>query len=738
MKGDPSSAQLIITQAKVERVPNTYSIGCYARRVTFYSQQNRALNLIWALFEKSKITSNSSVAIVGGGLAGMSAAVAAMTKGCKVTLFEAEEDLMPIQRGNTTRYIHPNIYDWPSAGSEENETDLPFLNWKAGNTDEVIHQIEKEWELYCDGIEIQKSTLVNSVIDLEGMPVVLCNTGVPLKFDCVILGIGFGEERPLENVAMTLYWTTDGLHQRPMGGSTKNYLVSGCGDGGLIDTLRLTIKNFDHKSFTEKFIAAGFPQLYAALLAIDEAAPSEPAKASFFLFGEYSKLTTPPDIKQFISANLRNNTKVTLNGRTPTFMTTQSSILNRYAVFLIMEAGKISYKHGEVSVTKKDNKSSVTIKNNISYINEEFDDVVVRHGPKAVIGKLTGQEAPHYDSDKTDVTAKKLWPDTFFVTESKAIKTIQPKVCNRDSAFQYYDELKTSLMGFKYFSCCFVGGTETSPEYLVNLTSKTLPKPYKDYQEFKGIPIIYNFEQKFKFSMSTTPNILGENISLFEDVLHSGMPIRNKDLKSGITGTLSCFVITPLGMPAILCTSHVLAPNGENAGVIVANGLGGTNEKIVADLSFGVRLFSRKGPKSLQTNVNLIDAAVAILRPRIEFSTMVPLPDGTKIYLKGVTEAALDQKVFKYSIKNGLTTGRITAVRGTVMVEYAKVKRLFNEVLMVESINDRPFSESGDSGSLVYNAAGFAIGIVFAMSNKISIVCPLPSILKELNCTLFV
>jgi hypothetical protein len=66
------------------------------------------------------------------------------------------------------------------------------------------------------------------------------------------------------------------------------------------------------------------------------------------------------------------------------------------------------------------------------------------------------------------------------------------------------------------------------------------------------------------------------------------------------------------------------------------------------------------------------------------------------------------------------------------------LNRIFNDVIMIEGLNEEPFSRSGDSGALVYNVQGSAIGIIFAMSNSISIVCPLQSILRELNCTLFV
>ena len=97
----------------------------------------------------------------------------------------------------------------------------------------------------------------------------------------------------------------------------------------------------------------------------------------------------------------------------------------------------------------------------------------------------------------------------------------------------------------------------------------------------------------------------------------------------------------------------------------------------------------------------------------------------------------MDDVVFKYSVANGLTRGKVVSIGGTVMVEYAKLKRTFKGVIFVEGSDDRPFSAVRDSGSLVYNKRGIAIGIVFAIGNNLSIVCPLTSILNELNCKLY-
>lgn len=742
---EDAAAVSIIDHETVKGLPNTYTIGCFAKRVTFYSQQNRALNLIWALFHKKKIDSSSTIAIIGGGLAGLSAAVAAKSKGCTVTIFEAEDEFMPIQRGNNTRYIHPYIYDWPAYGCNTNETDLPFLNWEADVAENVIKQIDKEWQLHSAGITIKKSTKINSIFHNDGKPFVHCNQGSQQwPFDCVILAVGFGEEKPLENVAMSLYWTSDGLHQKPIGAPKKSYLVSGCGDGGLIDTLRLTIKNFDHKLFTEKFLEGDFVNIHKSLLEIDENAMKyDDKKASVYLSTEYGKITPPADLENFIKNNIRTNTIVTLNGRTPNFMTVHSSLLNRFAVYLIMKTQKLSYISGDISVTKPEPQYTVTFKSEINSQSHKFDEIVVRHGPKAVVGSLIGQGHPHFDSDKTDPSAKKVWTNEFYIvstttTSTTTTTTTVPPLSRMDLAYKYYEELKLKFVAHRDVTGCLLGGTSTVPEYRVELRTKSLPKAFKGIKDFKGIPVKYTFNQTFKFSMTSSEIKLSSSKAIDTDVLRSGASIRNKSLNVGPMGTLGCFVITSDGFPAILSTSHVLAPKGENSGKIVAQNFSGKKEKWIADQFHNIRLFSKKEALNDSSEANLVDAAIATLRPGIKFSNKLPLNNGEWISIAGVGEPDPGDRVYKYSVENGLTSGKVVAVHGTVFVEYAKTKRQFNEVIMVEGNDNIPFSTKGDSGCLVYNNEGMAIGLVFAMSEKISILCPLSSVLKELNCKLFV
>jgi len=97
-----------------------YVVGVTQTGVTVYNQQVRSLNLTYILTKNNLINAaNPKIAIIGGGIAGITAASSFILKhpSCKVSLFEQHADLCPLQQGSDSRWLHPNIYEWPDFGS---------------------------------------------------------------------------------------------------------------------------------------------------------------------------------------------------------------------------------------------------------------------------------------------------------------------------------------------------------------------------------------------------------------------------------------------------------------------------------------------------------------------------------------------------------------------------------------------------------------------------------------------
>ena len=73
------TADEIIAEALVPDTHSVFVLGSFEQRVTVYAQQVRAFNLVDAILSRGLLQDTGSVAIVGGGAAGIPRVVAART-----------------------------------------------------------------------------------------------------------------------------------------------------------------------------------------------------------------------------------------------------------------------------------------------------------------------------------------------------------------------------------------------------------------------------------------------------------------------------------------------------------------------------------------------------------------------------------------------------------------------------------------------------------------------------------
>lgn len=279
---------------------NVYHIGCSSPRsapVNFASQQMRAFKLVWAL-DKSKLIYNKKIAVVGAGLSGITAGITCLYQGAKeVALYDKTHELMAFQHGSFHRYVHPNIFQWPDdkANTGNTEKDFPFLNWKENNADEIRQAIitqvttllykcyqerdkdkdinSKDKNVYSKVYRHRLGCHVRRITKYTQQPqqILLLAEGLDLEFskerkefvpnggfqnyqelyDVVIIAVGAGLESKFSDVPFRSYWHLDTLSQPTISGNfPKRWLVSGTGDGGLIDAIRLRLFDTDQKKLT--------------------------------------------------------------------------------------------------------------------------------------------------------------------------------------------------------------------------------------------------------------------------------------------------------------------------------------------------------------------------------------------------------------------------------------------------------------------------------------------------------
>lgn len=754
-----TTAALILDRAKVLNLPSTYILGNYSKRVTFQSQQHRALNLVWALSETNIIRIGSKVAIIGAGLAGLTTALAMKKKGCHVEIYEAGDQIMNLQRGNFTRYIHPNIYDWPRAGSSERSTNLPFLNWEADTTDNVIRQIEQEWHNERDDIVLNLNHRVTTISADQSMPrVSVMDPYIDEVYDCVVVATGFGLEMTMDNGPRRFYWSSDDLHQ-PIKSSKKivECLVSGCGDGGLIDVLRLAIKDFRHETFTEDFLnAPAYENLKSRLIEIDQHLPRLGTDDSRYLLDEYKKIDVPDELLQKFKRRLRSDTKITIVSSTLTPISFKASILNRFAIFLLIKLGKLSYRQARVERIELISQSyAVTLNASASSIvTLPFDEVVIRHGPKPVISDLiSGSVATLVEYDHE--TAQQLWPADFY-PERRTIP-----LSKFELASQYKEELAELVRKAKNVRDVGVAiaGIKDYPYFLVTYSGKLTSK-LNSLNKFHDFPIKFYENPNFTLNMSHSADIqIVEKESMLAKKLKSaekslgmkrfekehlvmdsiykpltiGSQIWNKETNSG-AGTLGCFVILPNGQLGILSTNHVLNSNIPGTKTIFAKP---TKESDEVPIGFFYKSISPRRSSRGHKHRYAGDAAIGILNLGVEFSTLINF--GSRSYqIKDVKDPNPGQSVLKVGAGSGFTKGKVIAVGGKIFVNVDMEKHVFDDAILVISESATPFSKPGDSGALVFDDSGIAYGLVIGTDGNMTLVYPLKPILDQLECRLYV
>lgn len=332
---EPDRWKALLDAFSVPAYDGLYVLGSFARRVTFYSQQVRALNLVDALCNSGRITGQGEVAVIGAGVAGLTAAAGLVRRGARVCVFEKvadparKEGRMPLQQASKQRVVHPHIYDWPHPDALEPRTALPVLNWKAGPANEVIAQIGAAFEAIVAAnpgrVRFEKA---NDVAVRPGSSVVTWGGDQHASFEAVILAVGFGLEG--KNTGWHSYWTDDDIESFEAAGGT--WLISGCGDGALTDLMRLAITQFNHKKILEEFSNA-VPDAARQELVEADRAGWEPSQLAELYPRVAATVNLPFELE------LR-EIDVWLNCTAEQLYGAQASILNRLiAAFLLNRAG---------------------------------------------------------------------------------------------------------------------------------------------------------------------------------------------------------------------------------------------------------------------------------------------------------------------------------------------------------------------------------------------------------------
>lgn len=426
---DALLAQDILDGAAVRDRPNLFVIGSFDRRITFYSQQVRALSLIHALKELGYLQSNPRIAVVGGGAAGVTAAAAAaLVTGSRVVLFESADVLLPLQSATDRRRLDPHIYDWPDHDATDPIADLPILDWESGPSrtvrDDVLLGFEDIVVRLAPRLERRLRHQVTALtrtadgyqLDITDLNAPPPPPGVMLReqFHMVLLAVGFGLEpgEPVPSIQSASYWTDAGVPVAEFAGRPNpRFFISGAGDGGLIDFVAAGARDFDHAGMIRLISEhPGIAALKPALAAIDVRARAEDARGARFDFmaaydAELLQPITNIGLVAAVAQQLRPGVQLMLQTQHAELFDVSTATLNRLAAYLTIKAcagdAQRSFRHlhcGVVTRIDAPEAAPVVPPFWLDCAGEivAADAVIVRRGPQREVARAPF--APHLRS----------------------------------------------------------------------------------------------------------------------------------------------------------------------------------------------------------------------------------------------------------------------------------------------------------------------------------------------------
>ncbi|MDR5882512.1 hypothetical protein [Caballeronia sp. LZ032] len=370
------TASEILQESHVPGTDALFFLGCFSTRVTLYSQQVRALNLVDAILSDPELSAilsrHGRVAIIGGGAGGMTAAAAFAKSGRPletIQIYERNPELLHLQLGCHDRYLHPLLYDWPRPGADRTDAELPLMTWKAGSAGSVALALREGFDSCRKYTSALRPVIPGKVTKIrpqeDGYEVQVDGKSMSEKpYDVVLLCIGFGYEvgvgirdasDPRKRIRTTSYWDPF-----PICGPIKNpapehkIFISGNGDGGLADFVLSAFIYMSHEALCDFVMSHlnrhGTDAIKEVLLEIDRMAWQAPVGFELDIFREYDKRVRPLLLKNKLlvaeaARKLRPNVRIWFHTNERHLFKRGSAILNRLLFFLAIVADEEKQIH---------------------------------------------------------------------------------------------------------------------------------------------------------------------------------------------------------------------------------------------------------------------------------------------------------------------------------------------------------------------------------------------------------
>lgn len=241
--------------------------GGIEKRMSTLSQQFRAVSLVGALIKEKIIKPETRIVIIGAGIAGLTAAATALTRGCKnVEVYEKGDRIAPTYE-KSERLIDPRLYEWPTIGWTSGKAELPLLDWDKESGKVITENLRAQWT----GWEAVFEKTTGGRPNIGRLNMIFNKTINPNQIKdgrsefadksiIKIVAIGFGKPKFPNNLEHDLCnpnrkWEHDYWKHHPEKVKTTDKIgVIGAGDGGLAVAISYALRQAGNKWIEQKDI----------------------------------------------------------------------------------------------------------------------------------------------------------------------------------------------------------------------------------------------------------------------------------------------------------------------------------------------------------------------------------------------------------------------------------------------------------------------------------------------------
>ena len=433
-----------------------FVLGYAEERLTLFSQQVRALNLAYSLNCVGRLVQDTRLLIVGAGPAGVTLAAAARLMGAGVTLLERAPHAMAMfaPKGVGGRYIQPLASEWPEDRSIKRVAGLPICSWSSGDGQAIANDIRDGLRaairtaqalgnngstLRCfynvDHLQISArrpsrgwSCSWNSTLPLEDDLLLAIDgkthagnaTVFHEKFDIIIFAFGPGRERSWKDGAGNDHMIPYFSAASDVSAYPESLIVSGPGDGGLIDVI-LHRTGKSHSIFMSNVELAHSESsgLRSRLLSFER--DISVGRRTIDIIDGYEDIlkSDSKSVDQFFDSvfgGMPMDRKTTLLARDGEWLHPKAQPLHRFCCWLLKHRGKLNVQSGPLD----------------DALLASHTRVSVRHGPVSIDDFSTRVmrtlRAQMKGRSELDLTRSPIWPDGFFpaVPNDPGSKTALP------------------------------------------------------------------------------------------------------------------------------------------------------------------------------------------------------------------------------------------------------------------------------------------------------------------------